>query len=401
MVNSGRRWGKSLFGEVQLIEPALQGFPTAWFSPTYRMLAEVWRDVREKVKPIQKRINQQQHRIELVTGGVIEMWSLDQADTARGRKYKRVVIDEAAMVKGLRDAWQMVIRPTLTDYIGDAWFLSTPKGLNYYYTLYALGQDPQQTEFKSWTFPTIDNPYISRVEIEAAKRELPERVFAQEYLAQFVGEGTGVFRRITEAATVQAEPPNGERFYWQAESRQPDATYVIGADWGKVNDFTVFTVINAETRQMVAWDRFNQIDYLIQMDRLERLYAAYNPVTVVLERNSVGEMPYELMRRKGLRITPFVTTNPSKSMIITALELAFDRGHLKIFDDPVILGELLAFDAERLPGGSIRYAAPEGQHDDIVMSLALAWHGVVGHGTLETMPHHLVEALSDYMLGGY
>lgn len=390
IVNSGRRWGKTLFGTSQLIEPALAGFPVAWFSPHYKMLAEVWRSVRDTLKPITKRVSQQQHRLELVTGGVVEMWSLDQADTARGRKYKRVCLDEAAMVKGLRDAWQMVIRPTLTDYIGDAWFLSTPKGMNYYFDLYNMGQDPKKTEFKSWTFPTVNNPFIMRSEIEAARQELPERVFAQEYLAQFIGDGTGVFRKVNAAAT--ATP---------LERPLPGHSYVMGCDWGKLNDFSVFIVMDAETKEMVYMERFNQIDYVIQIERLEQIYNLWRPLTCVIERNSVGEMPYEVMRRKGMRIMPFVTTQPSKALIITALELAFDRGHVKIFDDPVVLGELLAYDAERLPGGSIRYSAPEGQHDDIVMALALCWHGLVGRGVIEAMPEDMVEALTDYMLGGY
>src|SRR5215813_8247137 len=106
----GRRFGKSLLGIELDLEPALVGFPVAWFSPTYKMLAEIWRDLRNILIPVIKRTDVQQHRLELITGGVIDMWSLDAADSTRGRKYKRVVIDEAAQVPNFQDAWQAVIR---------------------------------------------------------------------------------------------------------------------------------------------------------------------------------------------------------------------------------------------------------------------------------------------------
>jgi len=187
---NGRRFGKTKLGEDRLIEPALAGFPVAWFSPTYKMLLEVWREMVGILKPVAKRVNTSERRIELITEGVIEFWSLDKPDAARGRKYKQVVVDEAAMVVNLQEAWENVIRPTLTDYQGGADFYSTPKGRNYFFTLYQRGLDPENKDWKSWRKPTTDNPYILDAEIEAARQELPERVFQQEYLAEFLeGEG--------------------------------------------------------------------------------------------------------------------------------------------------------------------------------------------------------------------
>ena len=93
-------------------------------------------------KPIITHTSKQDHRFEIVGGGSFQMWSLDSADTVRGRKYALALIDEAAMVPNLEDAWNAVIRPTLTDYEGEADFYSTPKGLNYFYTLFGRGDDP-------------------------------------------------------------------------------------------------------------------------------------------------------------------------------------------------------------------------------------------------------------------
>src|SRR5262245_13467950 len=103
-VACGRRFGKTLLGVDRLIQPALFGRPVGWFGPTYKMLAETWREVQTLLQPLTARVSVQEHRLELVTGGVIEMWSLEHPDTIRGRKYARVILDEAAMVADLGEA---------------------------------------------------------------------------------------------------------------------------------------------------------------------------------------------------------------------------------------------------------------------------------------------------------
>lgn len=363
VVACGRRWGKTALGMRLLVKRALRGYPVAWFAPVYKQLAPVWRDVTDILAPVTVRCNQQERRIELLGGGVVDMWSLDSADTVRGRAYSLVVIDEAAQVPNLEDAWQQVIRPTLTDYAGEAWFLSTPKGLNYFYVLWQLGQDPEQPEWQSWQFPTSTNPHMPPSEITAAEHDQPEQVFAQEYLAQFLEDGAGVFRRVLEACT--SEP----------QSRQEGHTYVFGVDWAKHNDFTVISALDATTKQQVYLDRFNQIDYAVQVGRLKALYDRYRPRAIIAERNSIGEPLVEHLQRQRMPVIAWVATNATKAAVIEALALAFERGEIKILPDPVQKGELLAFTSERLPSGLIRYAAPEGMHDDTVMALALAWAG--------------------------
>jgi hypothetical protein len=360
----GRRWGKTTLGVDRLIVTALRGQPVAWFSPSYRMLTEAWRSVRRLVAPAVDRIDMQQHRIELLGGGVIEMWSLDSPDSARGRKYNCIVVDEAAMIRHLEDAWMAVLRPTLLDFKGSAWFMSTPKGLNYFKRLWDLGQDGGPDDWMSWQMPTTTNPFIDPTEIEASRELLPERTYAQEFLAQFLEDGGGVFRRVNDAATAvpQEQAVEGHR-------------YVVGADWGKSEDFTVFTVVDCTTGECVALDRSNKVDYALQVGRLRALYDRFTPDAIYAEQNSMGVPIVEQLQRLNLPVRPFLTTNASKAQAIDGLALAFERGTIKIPDDPTLIGELQAYDAERLPSGLLRYGAPPGQHDDCVMSLALAWWG--------------------------
>jgi hypothetical protein len=71
----------------------------------------------------------------------------------------------------------------------------------------------------------------------------------------------------------------------------------------------------------------------------------------------------------------FLTNNASKEAAIDKLALSFERGEIRIPDDPVLIGELQAFAGKTLPSGRMRYGAPEGQHDDTVMALAIGWSG--------------------------
>lgn len=369
VVNCGRRWGKTVLGTDVTAELALLGYPVSWFAPAYRYLSEAWRDIGKTLKPYIVRSNASEYRMELVTGGTIEMWSLDGGNAGRSRKNARVVVDEAAMVPNLLSIWNDAIRPTLTDLRGDAWFLSTPKGRNDFWTLFQYGVDELRDEWMCWQMPTSTNPFIPADEIEAAKREMPERSFSQEYLAEFL-EDSAVFRRIRESATAR------EQGYAQdGHASHPKHQYIIGVDWGKYEDYSVFAVIDASTRELCHLDRSNRIDYTAQVRRLEDLCKRFQVSAVIAESNS-NATTIELLRKAKLPVREFVTTNQSKHNIIEGLMLGLEQGKLKILDDPILISELQAFEATRLPGGGLRYAAPNGYHDDCVMALALAWDAV-------------------------
>src|SRR5690606_3193126 len=149
------------------------GEPGAYFAPTYKMMQSFYRETRTLLAPVITGVSKQEHRFEFIGGGSLTMWSLDNPDSARGQKYGSADVDEAAMIPHLEEAWNAVIRPTLTDYEGDAGFWSTPKGLNYFHTLFGRGQDPMFADWEAFQFPTSANPHIKASEIEQARTELP------------------------------------------------------------------------------------------------------------------------------------------------------------------------------------------------------------------------------------
>ena len=180
-------------------------------------------------------------------------------------------------------------------------------------------------------------------------------------MALIVDDAGAVFRRVMAAATVelQEKPLKGHE-------------YVFGVDWGKQHDFTVIAVFDITTRSLVYLDRFNKIDYHIQVKRLEVLFGIFKPYVILAERNSMGEPLIETLQRNGLPVQPFTTTNSTKAEIIDLLALDFERGGIEIVNDYILIGELQAYAMERLPSGMFRYSAPEGMHDDTVIALALA-----------------------------
>jgi len=357
----GRRFGKTKLGIDLVIDRALDGYPVGWFSPTYRMLGEVWKEIVETTKPIQTRVAKQEHRIELLTGGVIDCWSLDAADSVRGRKYARVIIDEAAMVPDLGDSWQAAIRPTLTDYTGDAFLLSTPKGVNFFHECYSRGVDPAQPDWNGWHAPTTANPYIDPAEVEAARLELPEQIFRQEYLAEFLQNEGAVFRNID--ACLHADNQTDHRGH----------SLMAGVDWGQQNDFTVISVVCATCRQEVELDRFNKIEWAFQRARLKTIIERHGCIAVMVETNSIGGPNLEALQREGLPVRGFETTGTSKPPLIQSLALALERVELQWLPDPVGRTELLAYESRRnATTGRISYSAPSGGHDDTVMARALA-----------------------------
>jgi len=359
---AGRRWGKTRLGVNECLDVAARGGRSWWVSPSYKTGEVGWRPLRRIGGRIGAEVRKVDRQINLANGGSVTVRSADNPDSLRGEGLDFVVMDECAFMSEM--AWTEAIRPALSDRQGRALFISTPKGRNFFWRLWTRGNEGDG-EWQSWRFPTSDNPYIPPSEIEAARLSLPERIFQQEYLAEFLEDGGGVFRKVRQAAT--AEPQTHA-----IEGHE----YLAGIDWGKLNDFTVIVVLDATTNEIVYMDRFNQIDYQFQLKRLDVAFARFNPGMIIAESNAMGEPLIELLHTRSYPVQAFTTTNATKKEAVESLALAFEREEIRIINEPILINELQAFEAERLPSGMIRYQAPEGMHDDSVVAAMLAWHGV-------------------------
>jgi hypothetical protein len=363
VVACGRRFGKTSYGKLVVAE-ALFKYATEvwWIAPTYKMSSIIWRDFRTAFKPFADEISAQDRMMFFPNGASLTVWTGDRADTMRGGAPGIVIVDEAAMIKDSQ-MWPAVIRPALTDKAGRALFLSTPRGHNWFWELFNLGNDPLFQNYTSWQFPSWNNPILPAGEIDEAKATLPARLFDQEYGAQFIPDAGGVFRGVDAVATADYVKPY-------------DGEFVMGIDWGREHDFTVISVIDSQKKVQVDLDRFNQISWELQRGRVRALYDKWKPHAVIGEENSIGGPNVEALQREGIPVRPFTTTSQSKGPLIESLALAIERQEITLLNDRVQTAELQAYEMERLPSGRFRYSAPEGAYDDTVMALALAWEGL-------------------------
>ena len=367
----GRRWGKTVLGGSISLATANQGASVAWIVPAFPNGRALWRWAENAVGNArssgQVKSNKTERTIEFSNGGLFGIYSSDAEDSIRGNAFHLVVIDEAARVP--ETTWLDVIQPTLADYGGDAILISTPKGLNWFYQEYLKGQRDGKMQ-ASFHAPSSDNP---NPRIKAAferARILPELTFRQEWLAEFVSMEGAVFRKVQDAATVTplTKPLDGHQ-------------YIAGVDVAASVDYTVVSIIDIASKEFVHIDRFNRVDYDALEDRLHAVYQRFNLSAMTIEANSIGQGVIDHLTNRQMTILPFTTTSATKQAIIMQLQSAFEHNEIKIINDPVLIGEMLSYESKRNPSGSFSYSAPEGMHDDCVMSLAIAWHSInTAHG---------------------
>jgi hypothetical protein len=363
VLECGRRFGKTTLGQHLAVGPLLKGQPVGWFSPTYKLLSDVWREVATMLQPVIRSKSEQERRLELITGGVMDFWSLDNPDAGRGRKYRRVLIDEASIVRDLEQAWQAAIRPTLTDLQGDAWFFGTPRGRNFFHQLFQRGEigEPQWPEWRSWRRATIDNPHMLASEIEEARRALPSHIFEQEYLGVPAEDGGNPFGVNAIAACVAGS---------DAELPSSDDPLVWGWDLARKVDYTVGIALDRDG----AVCRFVPPFQSPWPETRARIRDATGDVPALVDSSGVGDPVLQELQREGAgNFEGFLFSAPAKQKLMERLMIAVQAGEVK-FPDGVIRSELESFEYEYTRAG-VRYEAAKGMHDDAVCSLALAvWH---------------------------
>jgi hypothetical protein len=357
----GRRWGKTLMAGSLALHQAHHGAAVAWVVPTYKNARPVWRFCEQRCAGLAPRValNKSDRTVEFAGGGWVGVYSADNDVALRGEAFDLVIVDEAAQVA--ESTYTDVILPTLADRAGRCYLISTPRGRDWFWREWTAAL-ADGTDRAAWTAPSSANPMPSiQQAAQLARTRVSERTYRQEWCAEFLEDGGGVLRGVRAAATAvpQSQALDGH-------------AYRIGVDWGRTTDATAFAVYDATLSACVHVDRFVDTAYSVQVGRLTALCQRFRPTVVHAERNGMGEPLVEQLRRAGLPVRPFLTTNQSKADLVDALALAFETSALAIVPDPVLVGELEAFEATRLPSGLVRYGAPAGLHDDLVIALALA-----------------------------
>lgn len=352
---AGRRWGKTRLGAVLAIAEAVQGKRCWWLAPTYGMAMVGWREILALAaqfhEPAEAVIRHGELRVTFpFSGGWVQVRSADDPDKLRGEGLDFVVFDEAALIDPR--TWHEVIRPALADRRGRALFISTPRGRNWFWELYQLGERRPE-EWAAFHFPTTGNPYVPESEIELARQSLPERVFRQEFLAEFVEEGA-VFRwedirSAYEAATWELpEPPRQGR------------RYVQGVDLARDVDWTVHAVLDATAPpyRLVCFERYQRAPYPVVAARIRELHERYACHDTVIDATGVGAAVLDDVAdiARG-----FTFTARSKREAIVRLQVALEKRQLQFPFVRELVDELANYEWD-----------DAGLVTDAVMALALA-----------------------------
>lgn len=353
VLECGRRFGKSALGEHVAIEGMLQGQRVGWFAPTHKILDEARREITSLMEPVTAYANKVEARIELITGGTLEFWSLDNPDSGRSRKYHRIIIDEAGIIRDLEQAWNETLRATLADYRGEAWFLGTPKGRNFFHRLFAKGESGEQN-WRSWRLPTTANPYIDPEEIEEARRSMPESAFNQEFLGIPADDGGNPFGLDAIRDCFAERIEGGRPIAW-------------AWDLAKSYDWTWGGAIDADGN-IVRSERW-QAPWETTISRI----ASMTDAPALVDSTGVGDPVLESLQKHDRRkFEGFKFSSTSKQQIMEGLAVALQRREIR-FADPVLRSELESFEYEYTRTG-VRYEAPQGMHDDGVCMLAMLVH---------------------------
>lgn len=200
-----------------------------YFAPTFEDARDIiWSPLCRELAPVIIG-KPNETRLEIVIrnldGGksLIKLRSWENIENFRGKKSDFAIFDEVRKYKNFWPNWEEVIRPTLSDYIGEALFNTTPNGFDHVYDLYQM--ENKDKDFKSFHFTSYDNPFLSKSEIDKAKKEITENRFAQEYLADF---------RKTEGLVYQGFDRTKHTFTEMPPHLRIDDV-LAGVDWGWTN----------------------------------------------------------------------------------------------------------------------------------------------------------------------
>ncbi len=207
VVIAGRRWGKTFMAIRELARIAREpGRRVFYVAPTYRQAKQiVWDQLKWQLQDLRwiDRINESDLTVVLKNGSRISLRGADNPDSLRGVGLDGIIMDEFAMID--QKAWTEVLRPTLSDRLGTAMFISTPMGqANWAYDLYNRGQDPTEKEWSSYQYTTLSGGNVSEEELQQARQDLDARTFNQEYLATFETYSNRLFYAFDRAHNTQA-----------------------------------------------------------------------------------------------------------------------------------------------------------------------------------------------------
>jgi predicted phage terminase large subunit-like protein len=348
-----------------VVAGASKGGDYGWVAPSFRVGELGWRMIVKLAQQIPGVSVQERpvYRMTFPSGGTIQMWSSEHPDSLRGMTLNGVVFDEAALARP--EAWP-TLRPTLSVRNGWAMFISTPKGLNWFHKLYE--DAAHMKSWQRWRIPSRENPYLPDDDIEQAKAEMSSLLFSQEYEAEFIAVGTGLF----QSQYLQ---------HWDARWAGDERVFQLGTHTVAEEDLSKFTSVDlafslaegADYTVLSTWGvserqhillidcvrgRFEGPDLIKQMNGVFVKHGGY----LVVERVTRSLTIIQEAERMGL---PIKEVKADKDKIARAIPASTRMEQGRMWFPPTTTPWWREIEEEML-------AFPAGGHDDFVDTMAYA-----------------------------
>ena len=354
--NIGRQFGKTLLAINQALYWLLNDdndIHIGWVSPIYKQCKKVFQDL-QKATIDTGIFKYNESDLEIKYGSSkLSFYSGERPDNIRGNTFDYLIMDETAFQRA--NLWNEVLQPATLVKGKKVVFISTPNGKNHFYTLSNMINYSE--DWCYYHFTSYDNPFISDSDLQSIKMQIPEYVFKQEYMAEFIDNVSGVFSNFHNC--IGNPKDKGLEKYG-------------GLDIGRADDYTVLTIIDKEGKQIFSkrWRHDKWQNIVSDVAKEINKYKCYTFVEV----NNQGDVFYELLEPLCRRfIFPFVTTSKTKPILIENLAVSFENEELELKDIDYQNAELEAFTyVYDNRTRNVKYSAPQGMHDDSVISLALA-----------------------------
>lgn len=372
-IRAGRRWGKTKLASREIVMQAITqpGSMNWWIANSYRNVRRGYREVVRQLPPMllakpAPSSTANELILHLKNGAMIEFYSGGSPDSLAGEGVDFVVVDEAGLIPEI--VWTQMIRPTLMDREGSGLIISTPRGHNWFWKIYQLGQqgDPR---YASWHFPSWTNPYLPKEDVEELRRTLPEVIFQQEIAAEFIATAASIFR-ISDPV-IQQMP------------YEPAGHVYLGVDLAKKVDFTVLHGIRDVDRRVCFHERWKDVSWPQQRERILDAVQSISEepgvtgVTTIVDSTGVGDVIFEDLEMAGIDIIPIKFTNDWKQKAVTLLAADLERRRAFILEDQI--PEFETYEYEITDTGKYKFEAASG-HDDEVSAALLAHWGLEHEG---------------------
>lgn len=353
----GRRSGKTTLLSIHIILSMLKNKRVCLITPEYGLGEKLFLDILNYIpEEAFKSKNKAKLNCELLTGGTLNVFSGEALHRVRGFEFDELCIDEAAWISDLENEWNLSLRPLLLKTRGNVIFTSTPRGKNFFYSLFQKGVNGDEG-FKSWKFSTHFNPYIPKEELEELISTMPEANYRQEILAEPGEDITNPFgSENIEKCTI--------------ENLSSRATVCYGVDFARVNDYTVIVGQDAYGH-MTYYERFKS-SFEDTINRIKKLREKDPYTMIVCDSTGIGSVLLERLQNEVYNVIGFTFTGVSKPMIMHDLIKDVESGNIGFNKETAT--EMNTFQFKYTSNGNVKYEAASGFHDDIICALAVSNH---------------------------